>query len=77
MKIIKLKRVKLGNEYPIVRVMFRNFWGRVFEKDAIKSHKLSEGDYLWEWMDGSGIAYNTNILNRFHNSGEYSYTIHQ
>lgn len=59
MKILKFARVNKD----IVRVTYKNFWGKTIERDALR-----EDDILWYWLDTNKIIhFHTDSLNAFRN----------
>jgi hypothetical protein len=68
MRILELTKVKLGDEYPIVRVKYKATF-KTIERDAIK------GVVRWVWADTGKYCGNDVVLNKFYESTEYSYRV--
>lgn len=59
MKILKFARVSKN----IVRVTYKNFWGKIIERDALR-----QDDIIWYWLDTNKIIY-------FHTDSLYKQTL--
>lgn len=67
MKIIKFARVNKD----IVRVTYKNFWGKTVERDALRVDNI-----LWYWLDTNKIIYfHTDSLNAFYKMEGFSFYI--
>ena len=58
MRIIKFSRVNKN----IVRVTYKNFWGKKIERDALRVDNI-----IWYWLDTNKLIYfHTDSLNAFY-----------
>ena len=68
MKILKLTKVKMGNDYPIIRITYKNFFGKK-QRDAVR------GLAFWVWVDTGKYCGYDEILTAFYKSSEYEYIL--
>ena len=71
MKIQRLTKVKLGDAYPIVEVIYINMLGFKKKRHAYKRFNL------WYWVDNGTFVLNDVIMDEFYNSSEYMYEINK
>ncbi len=69
MKIIKLTKVKLGDSYPIVRITFKNLFGKKIKRDVV------EYPLGWKYADNNRHCHHVYVLNMFNKSKEYEYIL--
>lgn len=69
MKILELKKVKVGDDYPLIRVKYRTLLG-VKERDVIKHTNIG-----WKWADDDSFCLNNTLLDMFNESSEWKYTL--
>ena len=69
MKILKLRKVKLGDEYPLIRVTYKTLFGSK-QRDVIK-----ESDIGWKWADTDNFCLNDCLLDKFYKSSEFEYVL--
>ena len=72
MKLIKLERVKLGDELPIVRLTFKTFWGKKIVRDACKNRTVED---FWDFVDNGQLTHDFSRINTFYNSGAKEYVV--
>lgn len=65
MTIIKLEKKKLGDDYKIVRITYKNEFGFLRTKDAIQSSTTFE---FWKWADNDFLTHSFDTINEFWNS---------
>lgn len=68
MKILKLRKVKLGDDYPIIRVTYKTFLTTI-QRDVIK-----DGNH-WIWSDTGWFCQNDCLLNKFSESSQFEYVL--
>lgn len=69
MKILKLRKVKLGDKYPVIRITYKSLF-RIHERDVVKKNGVG-----WKWADTGSFYLNDCILDAFSESGEYEYML--
>lgn len=69
MKIVNLRKVKIGDKYPIVRISFKNRWGQIIKRDVIK------GKFFWKYMDTDSPSLHDTALNIFFYSSAFDYDV--
>ena len=69
MKILKLRKVKLGDGYPLIRVTYKTFFGSK-QRDVIK-----ESNTGWKWADTDNFCLNDCLLDTFNESSEFEYVL--
>lgn len=69
MKILKLRKVKLGNRYPLIRVTYKTLFGSK-KRDVIKKN-----DTGWKWADTDIFCLNDCLLDAFNESSEIEYVL--
>lgn len=69
MKILKLRKVKLGSYYPLIRVTYKTLFGSN-QRDVIK-----HSDIGWKWADTDNFCLNDCLLDTFNESSEYEYVL--
>lgn len=68
MKILKLKKVKLGDSFPIIRVTYKTLLG-IKQRDVIK-------DVIgWKWADTDRYCYNDCLLYEFDEANQHEYVL--
>ena len=80
MEIIRLKKKKLGDDFSLIEVEYKNFWGRKFRRDAYSvnySHNGVEIDPTWKWVDNDWLTYRDELLNQFFNSSDWEYNVNK
>lgn len=70
MKILKLKKAKLGDKFCIIKMTYKNFWGVTKTRDVMCS---SVG--LWRFADNGDIIHEDSFLTMFDRSSEIEYTV--
>lgn len=68
MKIVKLKKVKIGDEYPIIRVTFKTIFGREIERDVVRYV------FGWKFADTDEVCRHT-VITTFDESSEFQYVL--
>jgi hypothetical protein len=68
MKILKLKKVKIGDNYPLIRIKYKTLFGTK-ERDVIK-HEVG-----WMWADEDSFCLNDALLDMFNESSEFEYIL--
>lgn len=72
MKIIKLRKIKLGDKYPIVRVTYKTWYGKTVERDCVK------GIFHWKWADNTkDTPFRDITLDEFYFSSEPEYILNK
>ena len=69
MKILKLRKVKLGNEYSLIRITYKTLF-RIKQRDVIK-----KDDIGWKWADTDIFCFNDCLLDTFSESSEFEYVL--
>lgn len=70
MEIAHLQKIKLGESYPIIRITFKNWRGKLIKRDVI----LREG-IGWKFIDTNRYSLNDEVLNEFYQSSAFEYTV--
>jgi hypothetical protein len=71
MKIISLRKIKVGDGYPVIRVKYKTLFGTK-QRDAVRS----KGTIHWKWVDTGGwIVTYDDVLNMFNESSEFEYIL--
>lgn len=71
MKYYKFEKIKKG-EYPIIRVTYKTWWGKLVVRDICKSGSV--GDF-WKFMDNGELTYKFDPINTFYNNDEDVYWV--
>lgn len=69
MKILKLKKVKLGDGYPLIRVTYKTLFGSK-QRDVIKKNDIG-----WKWADTDKFCLNDCLLDKFCESSGFEYVL--
>ena len=70
MKYYKFKKIQKG-ENPIIRITYKNWWGKFITKDIVKSSV--EGH--WEFMENGQLTHEFNPINTFYNNDNDVYWV--
>lgn len=72
MTIISLTRINYEHTDPLIRVEYKNFWGKVKFRDAIRN----DLNY-WEWCDNRDILFFNDLFNHFIESKKEKYILNK
>ena len=71
MKIISLKKKKLGNEFSLIEIKYKNILGFRKTKDAIRN------DTSWVWFESGNVCGNNNVLDKFFDSDSFRFMVNK
>ena len=70
MKIKKLEKIQKG-DYPIIRVTYKTWYGKLVIKDVCKPLD----HHLWTFMDSGNLVLNDEAINTFNESDNVFYFV--
>ena len=72
MRIVKLKKVKIGEGYPIIRMTYKNDWGHTKVKDIVMTERNN-----WKFADTGNLIIQDDIIHVFNESSEFEYELNK
>jgi len=63
MKYYKFEKLQGGSD-PIIRITYKNWWGKLITKDVCKSYIYGD----WEFMESGRLIYECKPINNFYNN---------
>jgi hypothetical protein len=70
MKYYKFEKIRKGKN-PIIRITYKNWWGKLVIKDVIKSNV----DGFWEFMEDGRLTYRFEPINNFYENDDDIYWV--
>ena len=70
MKYYKFEKKQKGKN-PIIRITYKNWWGKLIIKDVVKSNV--EG--FWEFMEDGSLTHRFAPINNFYNNDDDIYWV--
>jgi hypothetical protein len=70
MKYYKFEKLQ-GENNPIIRITYKNWWGKLVIKDVCKSNVT----HCWCFMENGYIVFNSCPINNFHNNKSKFYWV--
>ena len=70
MKYYKFEKKQKGKN-PIIRITYKNWWGKLIIKDVVKSNV--EG--FWEFMEDGSLTHQFAPINNFYNNDDDIYWV--
>jgi hypothetical protein len=70
MKILTLEKIKLGDDYSIIRVTYKTMFGTK-DRDVIR-HNIG-----WKWADTDEFCHNDLTLDKFNDSTAQKYLLNK
>jgi len=70
MKYYKFEKIQKG-ENPIIRITYKNWWGKLIIKDVIKSN----GNGFWEFMEDGNLTHRFGPINNFYHNDDDIYWV--